>query len=379
MKTSFLNGMTPEYFLKHYWNQKPYLFKGAVPDAKILGTTSEFVQMSLSPDYETRMVIESGGDYPWQAQIGPFKRSDFKKKSLRTLICHNLELYNEDFQKLKENINFIPDWHFDDIMATISNKGSSVGAHIDDYSVFIIQGKGKRRWLLQENPNKECIPELDIKLLTQFDPKIEWILEPGDMIYIPPNVAHHGISLEDSISYSIGFKSIRYNELIMSHAMDLMQNIDQSFSDNQRTKAKDPFLITKDISDTIFNEVLGLLADREKFNKSLLNYLSRPKNEPMDEQVLDEREVLKILKVSRVKKDKWAKMTSLKSVKNQYHVSINQNTYTVKSAEYSILKEYFNQSPFDSFKFKSEHLKNNALKKIFIDNFQAGVFYKSYE
>lgn len=379
MKTSFLNGMTPEYFLKHYWNQKPYLFKGAVPAAKNLGTTSEFVQMSLSPDYETRMVLESGGEYPWQALIGPFKRSDFKKKSLRTLICHNLELYNENFQKLKENINFIPDWHFDDIMATISNKGSSVGAHVDDYSVFIIQGKGKRRWLLQENPNTECIPDLDIKLLTQFDPAIEWTLEPGDMIYIPPNVAHHGISLEDSISYSIGFKSIRYNELIMSHAMDLMQNLEQSFSDNQRTKAKDPFLITKDVSDTIFNEVIGLLSDREKFNQSLLKYLSRPKNGPMDEQVLDEKEVLMILKMSRVKRDMWARMTSLKLNKNQYQVSINQQIYIIKAAEYSILKDYFDQSPFKAFKIKSEHLKIISLKKIFIENFQAGVFYKFHE
>ncbi|MCM2350498.1 MAG: hypothetical protein NDI69_10790 [Bacteriovoracaceae bacterium] len=380
MKTTFLNDMTPGYFLKHYWNKRPYLFKGAVPEAKKLGTTREFTQMSLSPAYETRMVIESGGDYPWQAQMGPFKRSDFKNKSLRTLICHNLELYNEDFQKLKENINFIPDWHFDDIMATISNKGSSVGAHIDDYSVFIIQGKGRRRWLLQENPNKECFPDLDIKLLTHFNPEIEWILEPGDMIYIPPNVAHHGISLEDSISYSIGFKSVRYNQLIMSHAMDLMQDLEeQSFSDNHSTIAKDPFLITKEVSDTIYKEVTELFSDREKFNQSLIKFLSKPKNEPADEQYLEEKPILKILKNYGIKRDMWSKMTSLKTSPSRYQVSINQRIYALKAPEYIILRDYFDKSPFISFKIKPEHLKETTLKSIFIENFQEGVFYKSQE
>ncbi len=234
MSTSFFNGMDPEYFLKNYWNKKPCLFKKAVPYVQDLGNTSDFLEMSYDPDSETRMVIQSGGDYPWQAKLGPFIKSDFKEKSLWTLICHNLELVNEDFQQLKKNINFIPDWHFDDIMATVSNKGSSVGAHVDDYSVFIIQGSGKRRWLLEENPNLDYYPDLDVRLLTKFNPKFEWILESGDMLYLPPNVAHHGISLEDSISYSIGFKSVRYNNLIVNYAMDLMNDLENlSFCDRK--------------------------------------------------------------------------------------------------------------------------------------------------
>jgi 50S ribosomal protein L16 3-hydroxylase len=180
-------GISPATFYKEYWNKKPMLFKNALEKTEDLGDFSDFFEMSYDADFETRMVFESGGEYPWQAKVGPFKKSDFKKNALWTLICHNLECYNEDLYNIKENLNFISAWNFDDVMATISKKGASVGAHVDDYSVFIFQGKGSRKWLIETDPDCTHVPNLDIKLLENFNPTIEWILEPGDMIYLPPN------------------------------------------------------------------------------------------------------------------------------------------------------------------------------------------------
>lgn len=376
MKNSFLNGMTPEYFLKHYWNKKPCLFIGAVPEARTLGTSKDFLEMSYRQDFETRMVVESGGDYPWQAKLGPFKKSDYKKNALWTLICHNLELCNEDFQKLKKNVDFISDWHFDDIMVTLSSKGASVGAHIDDYSVFIIQGKGRRRWLLEENPDHGYQPDLDIRLLTHFNPEIEWILEPGDMLYLPPNVAHHGISLDESISYSIGFKSVRYNQLIVNYAMELMNSLDgKSFCDRKTKMPSDPFLVPEKVSDSMFEDVIKLLSDRKKFDECLLNFLSRPKNEALPETEMKDTEILKKLKGARLKRDSWVKFVSRKASKDKYEVSINQKLYCVKANEYEILRDYFELSPLQQFKICPEHLKNTTLLKIFVENFKAGVFF----
>lgn len=368
--------MNTEHFLRHYWNKRPYLFKGAVPEARKLGSPKDFIKMGTSQDFETRMVIESGGDYPWQAKIGPFSKSDFKKGSLWTLICHNLELCSEDFQQLKKKVNFIPDWHFDDIMVTLSSKGASVGAHIDDYSVFIIQGKGSRKWLLEEDPDHGYQPDLDIRLLTRFNPQIEWTLEPGDMLYLPPNVAHHGISLEESISYSIGFKSVRYNQLVVNYAMELVSSLEgKSFCDKSSKIATDPFLVPKNVYDSMYQDVIKLLSDKKRFEECLLNFLSRPKNEPLPETEMSEREILQALKQSVLKRDPWARFISRKSGKNRYEISINQRSYSLNGSEYLAIREYFEISPLQNFKIKKEHIKNQALLKIFLENYKSGIFF----
>lgn len=336
--------------------------------------------MALSEEHETRMVIETGGDYPWQAKEGPFKQSDFNQKALWTLICHNLETVNEDFQQLNKRINFLPKWNFDDIMATVSKKGASVGAHIDDYSVFIIQGKGRRRWLLEENPNREYWPDLDIRLLKQFNPEIDWILGPGDMIYIPPNIAHHGVSLEDSISYSLGFKSVRYNELIVNFAMDLMTELKkESYSVDRKAVSEDPILISKKVRDDIFHDITSLLCDRKKFEHSLQKFLTRPKNESYPDEDLLDKEVLKILKKAWLRRDAWARLASIKMSKGQYRISINQNMFLLNTADYEIICDYFERSPLTRFKIKSEHLKNSALQEIFIKGFRLGFIYEEAE
>jgi 50S ribosomal protein L16 3-hydroxylase len=372
--------MTKDFFLKHYWNKKPCLFKQALPEIKDFGTIKDFLEMALEDDHETRMVIETGGDYPWQAKEGPFKKSDFNQKTLWTLICHNLEIVNEDFQQLKKRINFLPQWNFDDIMATVSKKGASVGAHIDDYSVFIIQGKGKRRWLLEENPKRGYLPDLDIRLLKQFDPEIEWILEPGDMIYIPPNVAHHGISLEDSISYSLGLKSVRYNELIVNFAMDLMTELKkESYSVDRKAVSADPFLISKKVRDDIFQDITTLFSDRKKFEYSLQKFLTRPKNESYPDEELSDKEILKILKKTWLKRDAWARLASMKMSKGYYRISINQNMFLLKTVEYKIICDYFERSPLKPFKIRPEHLKIMALQEIFIKGFSMGLFYREIE
>jgi 50S ribosomal protein L16 3-hydroxylase len=376
MKSKFLGNISTEKFLKEYWNKKPLLIKNAVSNISSFADFNDFLEMGKDAEFETRIVYEKGGDYPWQAKLGPFKNKDYKKNALWTLICHNLELLNSDFFKLKENVRFAPDWHFDDIMATISKKGASVGAHIDDYSVFIVQGKGSRKWLLEENPNPAYIENLDIRLLKKFKPNIEWVLESGDMIYIPPNIAHHGISLEDSISYSLGFKSIRYKNLLDNYITELMSELDDaSFHDLQMPKATDSFLVEDYVVNKVYDEIFKIINNKETFKESLLKHLSRPKNISEEECTFDNNQIKKLITSKlKLKRDLWAKLAS-RSSKNKFIVSINSNNFTVTKATYSSLKTWFLLDPDSSFKLQSSELKNMELVELLAILIKNGVFF----
>lgn len=367
--------MSVEHFLKDYWIKKPLLLKNVIPTTQSSPLDfSDFNKMACDACYETRVVHESGGDYPWQAKIGPFNRSEFKKGKKWTLICHNLEQYSDKLFQLKQKFNFIPHWYSDDVMATISEVGASVGAHIDDYSVFIFQGVGKRKWLLQENPTPGYDPDLDIRLLKQFSPHIEWILEPGDMLYIPPNVAHHGITIEKSISYSVGFKSIRYNNLLPYFLSSIVEDLeDASFHDPKSVISNDQFLVPGHVSNAIQKEVIKLVSDKERFAEALLSFLATPKNINEDINELSLIEINWSLVNKPFYRDPWAKLTSRKISTSKYQIAVNDKRYVVGASEYNFIKVLFTINPQVGTKAKKADLKNQKLVALLVLLVQDGV------
>lgn len=377
MNTTFLDTILPADFLQNYWNKKPLILKNVIANIEEFSSFDDFVEMSKDEYFETRMVYETGGEYPWQAKLGPFTDNDFKENSLWTLICHNLELINSDFFELKKKIRFIPEWNFDDLMVTVSKKGASVGAHIDDYSVFIIQGSGSRKWMLQDNANAEYIPNLDIKLLKEFHPKEEWILETGDMLYLPPGLAHHGVSLEDSISYSLGFKSIRYKELLDYHITQVLNIVDEaSFHDSKITVQKDPFLIQDYVIENIYQDLMKFMADKETFKNSLLSYLSRPRN--IIENTSDDSSsvILKDLKSgSEFKRDIWSKLVATRLNDLEVQVAINEKIYNISEASYQKLQNYFSQEADDVLKITKSESNNKEFTELMKNLINDGIFY----
>lgn len=372
----FNSTLSKEKFLQTIWNKKPYLFKNAISNSSELADFDDFFEMSYDFDFETRIVYQKGGDYPWQAKQGPLTKKDLKKNALWTLICHNLELYNEALYAIKEEVNFISNWHFDDVMATISKKGASVGAHIDDYSVFIFQGKGKREWLLEMNPNPEYIQDIDIKLLKEFHPTIKWILEPGDMIYIPPNVAHHGISLEDSISYSIGFKSIRYQNLLETIINTDNLNFDQfSYHDLKNKKTNDQFMIPDYVINDLQQDLIKSLTDKNILKKALGYLLSKPKSEIFSFYNSDPTEIKKMFKTKKIKRDIWAKLVSYKNNSRSMNLAINNKTYLLKNIDYQEIKKLFETPPHEPIKIGKNILTNNELLDFLVSLILDGVFY----
>ena len=216
--TSPLGNMTIETFLQDYWQKKPLLIRQAFPDFDNPISADELAGLACEEEINSRIVIEKGGDHPWQAIHGPMDEEVFARmpETHWTLVVNDLEKCIPELAWITDQFRFIPEWHLDDLMSSWAAPEGSVGPHIDLYDVFILQGEGKRRWQISTAPVAEdnVMPDVAIRLQKDFTPEFEWILEPGDMMYLPAGVSHHGISIGESSSYSIGFRATSHTDLV---------------------------------------------------------------------------------------------------------------------------------------------------------------------
>lgn len=211
-----LGKFSPEDFLRHYWQKKPLLIRQAIPDFVSPLSPEELAGLACEEDVPSRLILESAGERPWMLKHGPFDEEDFTRlpTSGYSLLVTDCEKLIPDLMALVERFRFVPDWRIDDLMISYAPAGGSVGAHIDEYDVFLLQAQGTRRWMIEYPPkNTDFVPDLDIRLLAQFEPTEEWILEPGDMLYLPPGVPHHGVAMDDCMTFSIGFRAPLLQEL----------------------------------------------------------------------------------------------------------------------------------------------------------------------
>ncbi len=213
-----LGTMSVETFLTDYWQKKPLLIRQAFPNFETPISPDELAGLACEEEINSRIVIEQGGDHPWQAIHGPMDEATFAKmpETHWTLVVNDLEKCLPELAWITDQFRFIPEWHLDDLMSSWAAPEGSVGPHIDLYDVFILQGDGKRRWQISTAPvaDDNVIPDIAIRLQKDFIPEFEWILEPGDMMYLPAGVSHHGISIGESSSYSIGFRATSHSDLV---------------------------------------------------------------------------------------------------------------------------------------------------------------------
>src|SRR4051812_20292918 len=207
MGPMLLGKVTPAQFLKQYWQKKPLLVRGAFPGFRDPVTPDQLAGLALEDDVDSRLVMERGGKKPWEVTLGPQRAAKLRglPRSHWTLLVQGVDRYVPGVAALLEPFRFIPDWRVEDIMISFAPQAGTVGPHIDSYDVFLIQGQGRRRWQLDPAAGGALRPGLDLRILKQFTAKQDWVLEPGDMLYLPPDLAHHGTALEDCLTYSVGF------------------------------------------------------------------------------------------------------------------------------------------------------------------------------
>ena len=201
-----LGGRSPQAFMRDYWQKKPLLIRQAIAGYRSPVSAANLKKLARRDDVESRLIWQENGS--WQMERGPFARFPKISEPQWSLLVQSVDLHDDTVAALMQQFRFIPDARLDDIMISLASQQGGVGPHFDSYDVFLLQAKGQRRWRISQQKDLSLVPDIPCKILRHFQPDDEFVLEPGDMLYLPPHVAHDGISLDDEcITVSIGFRS----------------------------------------------------------------------------------------------------------------------------------------------------------------------------
>ncbi|WP_113905844.1 cupin domain-containing protein [Aliidiomarina celeris] len=279
-----LEHFNAEQFKAEYWQRKPGIFRQVLPGFTDPLSADELAGLALEPGVDSRIIQNDRGK--WKLNHGPFEAYEELGDSHWTLL---VQAVNEHFPPARALLNafrFLPDWRIDDLMVSFATPKGGVGPHLDQYDVFIIQGEGKRRWRIGlPGDFKTLTPHPELKQIPAFDAIIDEVLEPGDMIYIPANHPHEGISLEPSLNYSVGFRAPSQAELISAwadHAID-QNKFEQRFRDTQASLAASPEHVSWHLPAAAVTEFQHLMQqalancnDMQAFLASFLSTNPRP-------------------------------------------------------------------------------------------------------
>ncbi len=278
-------------FLRDYWQQKPLLIKNPWDGWSDPLEPDDLAGLACEQGVESRLITQTGDDpdLPWELEHGPFAESRFSQLDHKrwTLLVQAVDHYVPDVAAMIEPFRFIPNWRIDDVMVSYAADGGGVGPHFDQYDVFLIQGSGRRQWQVGGHcdENSELLPHNDLRLLADFDATDEWTCEPGDILYVPPGIAHNGIAVgDDCMTYSIGFRAPSRSELIGYWADDLLADMqdDDRYSDPKLKALKNPGEIPTDALDRLHAMITEKLNDREAFAMWFGQYSSTPKYPDVD-------------------------------------------------------------------------------------------------
>lgn len=222
---SLLGGLSAAAFMRDYWHRKPLLIRQAIPDFIPPLSTRQIRSLACHDDVESRLVWQEAGQ--WEMETGPFESLPAPEEPEWTLLVQGLNLHDDASAALLERFRFVPDARLDDLMVSIASDQGGVGPHFDSYDVFLLQAEGQRRWEISDQENLQLDPAAPLKILRAFTPTETFILEPGDMLYLPPRYAHNGVALGDCMTLSIGFRAPTALELaqgLLEHAAECLDD-----------------------------------------------------------------------------------------------------------------------------------------------------------
>lgn len=288
-----LGGMSPTKFMKQYWQKKPLLVRGAVP-AFQLATSSgsglespisaaELFKLAGSKNVESRLVKHSPS---WSLEHGPIQEKDIPKLTDKnwTLLVQGVNGHHVAAQTVMSWFRFIPQARLDDVMISIAGPGGGVGPHQDSYDVFLLQMSGRRRWRIASQKDMQLVDGLPVKILKNFRPEEDWVLEPGDMLYLPPNIAHDGIALDPGCqTWSIGFRVPTYAELInevLWRTQEVLENdakLQRLYSDPNQAAVADAGRVPKQLIDELHHKLSKISWSKSDISCTLAGVMSEPK------------------------------------------------------------------------------------------------------
>ncbi|MGZ3405663.1 MAG: JmjC domain-containing protein [Polyangia bacterium] len=283
---SVLGGLSPASFLRDYWQKRPLVVRQAIPGFRGLIDRDSLLGLATRGDATSRLVLEHPRRRArWERHDGPFGglEAGMLPESHWTVLVHGVESLVPGGWELLRAFSFIPAARIDDLMVSYAADRGSVGPHDDRYDVFLLQGPGRRRWQVMAGGDRAVDPNAAIRVLKNFVADEEWLLEPGDMLYLPPGVAHHGVAEGPSFTYSIGFLAPSHEELVHSflgylgHALAPRLDPEALFRDTQRAVQKDPLAVTDAMVAEVASIVGAIRWDRAMVEEFLGRFLTRPK------------------------------------------------------------------------------------------------------
>lgn len=277
-KNTLLGGLTIEEFLRDYWQKKPLLIRQAVPSFKGLLDPQQLIELSCLEDAQARLIKQSRSN--WQLEHGPFVPSEIAKlRGKWTVLVQGVNHILPEATELLKRFSFIPHARLDDLMVSYASKGGGVGPHFDPYDVFLLQGLGHRRWQISTQEDRSLIPGAPLRILQNFCVEQEWVLEAGDMLYLPPQCGHNGIAEDDCMTYSIGFRTPAYQELTEQFLVYLQDRIciDGVYADPDLKTQAHPSEIGTDMLQKVSQAIRKVQWDDEDIANFLGSYLSEPK------------------------------------------------------------------------------------------------------
>jgi 50S ribosomal protein L16 3-hydroxylase len=285
---TLLGGLSPAEFIAHYWQKKPLLIKQAIPQFSGLLDPNELAGLACEDEVQSRIVQQD--DDTWMLRNGPFSETDFAKLPEKnwTLLVQSVNHFLPEACELLQQFNFIPNARLDDLMVSYAPDGGGVGPHFDSYDVFLLQGQGQRLWRISEQTDLTLVDGAPLRILKHFNIADEWVLEAGDMLYLPPHLAHWGIAKSvgeiDCMTYSIGFRAPKYQELA-TEFLGFMQdqftqekcNMAGIYQDPDLTLQENPAEISMAMVKKVNTHLQKIQWSEETVAEFLGRYLTEPK------------------------------------------------------------------------------------------------------
>ena len=350
-----LGNITPAEFMSKYWQKKPLLIRGAIPEFKPLLSRDELFELAENPDVESRLIVENTSakrkksEPTWTMANGPFSEDSAElpslKKSNWTLLVQGVDLHDEQVHALKNQFRFAPDARLDDVMISFATDGGGVGPHFDSYDVFLLQAEGKRRWRIGKQKDLTLQKDVPLKILANFAPEQEFVLDAGDMLYLPPMYAHEGVAVGECMTYSIGFRAPAElelaRELLQRFADDTLEEEEEKilYKDPKQVAVEEPALIPSALLDFAKQAVEKAMSDPDALARNLGEYLTEPKaNVWFDEPEPDSEEDIILTRQNRVDLHPRSQMLF-----DARHIFLNGESWRAAGADAKLMQKLANQ------------------------------------
>lgn len=314
--TAPLGEFSVEAFLSDYWQQQPCLIRQAFPGFEPELTADDVAGLACEELAESRLISGSYPDHDWLLRPGPFTERTLRRlpQSNWTLLVQDVEKHYPPLQSLLAQFDFLPGWRMDDLMISVAAPGGSVGPHFDQYDVFLLQAAGRRRWQIATNFDPTLLSDCELKVLETFTAEQEWELEPGDMLYLPPGVAHHGVALDEGMTWSIGLRAPSQADLLLALGEWLGENANEGerYTDGPLVAAERPGEVNELALARLRDLMLKPMNSPGEFAGFLAHFLSRFRlaHQPAaPEQVLDETALAHLLSQgATLQRNPWTRL-----------------------------------------------------------------------